>query len=49
MQHEWMSQELPEVTLTLQLDNLRNFASSNRLKRLAISYIASQLSETEIY
>ena len=43
-----MHEDLPEVKLSLSFENLRNFAHGQKLKKLALTYIASQMSEKEI-
>ena len=48
--HPWMKAELTNQApkLNLNWNNLKNFQNHHKLKKVALTYIASQLSEGEI-
>jgi len=50
LKHEWMLQEASanEEPLSLDYQSLKNFKNAQKLKKVALSVIASQLSEEEI-
>jgi len=50
LKHEWMLQAASanEEPLSLDYQSLKNFTNAQRLKKVALSVIASQLSEEEI-
>lgn len=50
LEHEWMKAELPNnnIPLKLNVETLKNFQNHNKLKKVALTYIASQLCEQEI-
>ncbi|CAD8207367.1 unnamed protein product [Paramecium pentaurelia] len=49
LQHPWLtSAEIPHSILTLDYKSFKGFSASNKLKKVTLTYIASQLSEVEI-
>ena len=51
LQHPWMTEKLDkkdEKPLKLNYQALRNFRNAERLKKVALTFIASQMSENEI-
>ncbi|CAD8207616.1 unnamed protein product [Paramecium octaurelia] len=49
LQHPWLtSVEIPHSILTLDFKSFKGFSASNKLKKVTLTYIASQLSEVEI-
>lgn len=48
--HPWMREDIKEKGsgLSLNFSSLKNFTQSNKLKKVALTFIASQLSENEI-
>ncbi|CAD8110982.1 unnamed protein product [Paramecium primaurelia] len=49
LQHPWLTAaEIPHSILTLDYKSFKGFSASNKLKKVTLTYIASQLSEVEI-
>lgn len=48
LEHPWMKLDLEKSTLNLNWGSMKNFQNYNKLKKVTLTYIASQLSENEI-
>lgn len=48
IEHPWMKADLAKSSLNLNFTYLKNFQNYHKLKKAALTYIASQLSENEI-
>lgn len=48
LETQWMKQDLPNAVLTLNFEKLKSFNGHEKLKKVALTYIASQCSESEI-
>ncbi len=48
LEHPWMKEQQNLTPLPLNFGTLKNFTNHQRLKKITLTYIASQLSENEI-